>query len=152
MGMKVLRAVISAAVLCATGLALCQAKPKGAGVIGTWRLEHIDSPGPDGKPVEAPQPAGMLIYTPDGHASVQLMYPQATLTNEFVHDGYEATFGTYDLNEALHQLTYHVQGSATREKLVGKSETLTYELPDARHMIIRPVQPGQHWSVTWERY
>jgi hypothetical protein len=80
------------------------------------------------------------------------MYPQTSLSNEFVHDGYEATFGTYELDTEKHQLTYHVQGSATREKLVGRSETLHYEFPDKQHMIIRPTQADQHWSVTWQRY
>src|SRR5579863_7550191 len=96
-------------------------------VVGTWRLVLIQSPGPDGKPSEAPQPTGILIYTKDGHAAVQLMYPQTSLSNEFVHDGYEATFGTYDLDKGKHQLSYHIVGSATREKLVGTSETLHYD-------------------------
>ena len=121
-------------------------------VVGTWHLVHIDSIGPDGKPSEAPQPTGMLIYTKDRHAAVQLMYPQTSLSNEFVHDGYEATFGTYNLDEGKHQLVYHVEGSATREKLVGTSETLHYDFPDSRHMVIRPTQADQHWSVIWERY
>lgn len=121
-------------------------------VVGTWHLVRIESPGPDGKPSEASQPAGMLIYTKDGYAAVQLMYPQTSLSNEFVHDGYEATFGTYDIDARKHQLVYHVQGSATREKLIGTSETLHYEFPDTRHMIIRPTQADQHWSANWERY
>ena len=121
-------------------------------VVGTWHLVRIDAPRPDGKPSNDPQPTGMLIYTRDGHASVQLMYPQTSLSNEFVHDGYEATFGSYDLDASKHQLTYHVQASATREKLVGQNETLHYELPDTRHMVIRPTQSDQHWSVIWERY
>lgn len=121
-------------------------------VVGTWRLVRIESTGSGGKPSKALQPIGMLIYTKDGHAAVQLMYPQTSLSNEFVHDGYEATFGTYDLDAGKHQLIYHVQGSATREKLVGTSETLHYDFPDSRHMIIRPTQADQHWSVTWERY
>ena len=121
-------------------------------IVGTWHLVRIESPGPDGKPSETLPPTGILIYTKDGHASVQVMYPQTSLQNEFVHDGYEATFGTYDLDRGKHQLVYHVQGSATREKLVGTSETLHYDFPDSRHMIIRPTQTNQHWSVTWERY
>lgn len=133
-------------------LAYAQAGSQRPGIVGTWRLVHIESLSPDAKPSEAAQPTGMLIYTRDGHASVQLMYPQTSLSNEFVHDGYEATFGTYQLDEQKHQLVYHVQGSATREKLVGKSETLHYDLPDNRHLIIRPTQPDQHWSVRWERY
>ena len=46
-------------------------------LIGAWHLEHIDSPEPDGKPSDIPQPKGMLIYTRDGHMSVQLMYPMS---------------------------------------------------------------------------
>lgn len=128
-------------------------KPSGKPqVVGTWHLVRIDSPGPDGQPSNAAQPTGMLIYTQDRHASVQLIYPQITLSNEFVHDGYEATFGTYELDEQKHLLTYHVHASATREKLVGKSEVLHYEFPDGQHMIIRPTEANQHWSVTWQRY
>ena len=40
----------------------------------------------------------------------------------------------------------------TRAKLAGKSETLHYEFPDGRHMLIRPTEAAQHWSVLWERY
>jgi hypothetical protein len=47
-------------------------------LIGAWHLVHIDSPGQDGKPTDIPQPQGMLIYTRDGHMSVQLMYPKST--------------------------------------------------------------------------
>lgn len=116
------------------------------------RSAAIDAPGADGKPANAGEPKGLLIYTRDRHASVQLMYPERSLSNEFVHDGYEATFGTYDLDEKKHLLTYHVEASATREKLVGKSETLRYDFPDAHHMIIRPADGTQHWSVVWQRY
>ena len=133
-------------------LAYARAGSQQPTVVGTWRLVHIELPGQDAQPSGAAQPTGMLIYTRDGHASVQLMYPQTSLSNEFVHDGYEATFGTYELDERKHQLVYHIHGSATRERLVGKSETLHYDLPDSRQMIIRPTQADQHWSVTWERY
>ena len=133
-------------------LSQAQTRPPQPSVVGTWHLVRIESPGADGKPSDAPQPLGMLIYTSDRHASVQLMYPQSSLSNEFVHDGYEATFGTYDMDEAKQQLAFHVQASATRQKLVGKSETLHYEFPDKRHMVIRPTQADQHWFVVWERY
>jgi hypothetical protein len=46
-------------------------------LIGAWHLAHIEAPGPDGKPMDIPQPKGMLIYTLDGHMSVQLMYPKS---------------------------------------------------------------------------
>jgi Lipocalin-like domain len=52
-----------------------------AKLIGAWHLVSIK--GPDGKPVQT-APLGMLIYTSDGHMSVQLMYPkaEAALSNQ----------------------------------------------------------------------
>ena len=150
--MKVTHFAAIIAVLCVGALALCQSPSRKASYIGTYHLVRIDAPSPDGKPINAQQPTGLLIYTRDGHGAVQLMYPQMTLSNEFVHDGYEATFGTIEVDEASHRILYHVQASATRDKLVGQTERLSYELPDPQHMIIRPTDPSQHWSVTWERY
>ena len=123
-------------------------------LIGAWHLEHIDSPGPDGKRSDIPQPKGMLIYTRDGHMSVQLMYPTSAraLSNQYVEDGYEASFGSYDVDEATHTLTHHVQGSNTRDRLVGKDLPRVYTLTDDGHLIIRSANPDEHWSVTWQHY
>ena len=123
-------------------------------LIGAWHLAHIDVPGPDGKPSSIPQPLGMLIYTRDGHMSVQLMYPKSAnaLSNEYVQDGYEASFGSYDVDEATHTLTHHVQGSVTRDLLVGKDLPRVYEFTGDGHLIIKSTRPDEHWSVTWEHY
>jgi hypothetical protein len=43
-------------------------------LIGAWHRVHIDAPGPDGKFKPVPQPKGLLIYTREGHMSVQLTY------------------------------------------------------------------------------
>jgi hypothetical protein len=66
-------------------------------LIGVWHLASIAEP--DGKPVTTGVPIGMLIYTRDGHMSVQLMYPKSAsaLSNEYVQNGYEASFGGYDI-------------------------------------------------------
>lgn len=124
----------------------------GENLIGAWHLVKIDAPGPDGKPTSGPQPTGMLIYTRDGHMSVQLMYPQTTLSNEYAERGYEASFGSYDLDESRHLLMHHVQGSITRNRLVGRDLPRIYQFtPDGR-LIIRSANPDEHWSVTWEKY
>jgi hypothetical protein len=123
-------------------------------LIGAWHLLHIDAPGPDGKSMPIPQPKGMLIYTRDGHMSVQLMYPEAasTLSNDYVLNGYEASFGSYDVDEATHTLTHHVQGSVTRDLLVGKDLLRIYQFTGDGHLIIKSARPDEHWSVTWEHY
>ena len=122
--------------------------------IGAWHLAQIDSPGPDGKSTNDPQPSGMLIYTRDGHVSVQLMYPKSANApnNEYVQDGYEASFGSYDVDEATHTLTHHVQGSNTRDLLVGKDLPRKYEVTTDGRLIIRSANPAEHWRVTWEHY
>jgi Lipocalin-like domain len=94
----------------------------------------------------------MLLYTRDGHMSVQLMYPKSAsdLTNDYVKNGYEASFGSYDVNEQAYTVTHHVQGSIT-EGLVGKDLPRAFQLSD-RRLIIKSTRPDEHWSVTWERY
>ena len=120
-------------------------------LIGAWRLVSIT--GPDRKPV-SDVPQGMLIYTRDGHMSVQLMYPEAAnvQSNEYVRNGYEASFGSYDVNEATHVLTHHVQGSVTRGLLVSKDLPRIYRLSAGGRLIIRSARADEHWSVTWEHY
>src|SRR6266700_7713569 len=96
--MKALRNGALTIVIVACGLSQAQsAHNESSGsarekLIGAWHLAHIEAPGPDGKPMNLPQPKGMLIYTLDGHMSVQLMYPKSAnaLSNEYVQDGYEA--------------------------------------------------------------
>lgn len=120
-------------------------------LIGAWRLVNIT--GPDGKPVSA-LPRGMLIYTRDGHMSVQLMYPKAesALSNQYVQAGYEASFGSYDVDAAKHMVTHRVQGSVTRGLLVGKDLTRIFQFTNDGHLLIKSARPDEHWAVTWEHY
>jgi hypothetical protein len=123
-------------------------------LVGAWHLVHIDAPGPDGKSVPISQPKGMLIYTGDGHLSVQLMSPESanTLSNEYVLNGYEASFGSYEVDEIAHTVTHHVQGSITRALLVGKDLPRKFEFTADGYLIIRSARPDEHWSVTWAHY
>ncbi|MGA8939381.1 MAG: lipocalin-like domain-containing protein [Acidobacteriaceae bacterium] len=123
-------------------------------LIGAWHLIRIDAPGTDGKSVPGPQPKGMLIYTRDGHVSVQLMYPPSAkpVSNEYVLNGYEASFGSYDVNEAAHTVTHHVQGSITRDLIVGKDLPRRFEFTADGDLVIRSTRTDEHWSVTWKHY
>lgn len=157
-GMRALSYGALVAVVAIAGLAQAQSAKKQVGdrekLIGAWHLKHIEAPGPDGKPMDIPQPQGMLIYTRDGHMSVQLMYPKSAdaLSNEYVLKGYEASFGSYDIDEAKHTVTHHVQGSVTRDLLVGKDLPRVYQFTDDGHLIIKSARPDEHWRVTWEHY
>jgi len=154
--MKTLPWIVVAMAVILAG-ARAQSYPSTSGrnaLIGAWHLVRIDAPGPEGKAASTLQPEGMLIYTRDGHMSVQLMYPRSANSpdNEYVLGGYEASFGSYDVNEAKHLVTHHVKGSITRNLLVGKDLPRVYQLTGDGHLIIRSEDPQEHWSVTWEHY
>lgn len=123
-------------------------------LIGAWHLVHIHSSGANGAETDAPQPLGMLVYSRDGHVSVQLMYPkpQHDLNNQYVRDGYEASFGSYEVDEATHTLTHHVQGANTGDLLIGKDLSRIYQFTHDGHLLIRSARSDEHWSVEWEHY
>ena len=123
-------------------------------LIGAWQLVSLQVPGPDGKTISVSHPAGMLIYTRDGHVSVQLMYPasESAISNEYVLNGYEASFGSYDVNEAKHIVTHHIQGANTRDLLVGKNLPRVYEFDNEGNLIIKSARSDEHWSVIWKHY
>lgn len=119
-------------------------------LIGAWHLVSIEQLGPDGKLIHLTNLKGMLIYTREGHISVQIMYPasEATVSNDYVLNGYEASFGSYDVDEAARTLTHHVQASITHG-LVGKDLTRAYRFSNGC-LIIKSTRSDEHWSVMWE--
>jgi len=121
---------------------------------GAWRLAWLEEPGADGK-VHRADCTGLLVYTPDGHMAVQVMYrnPQAATQGgpvQYAEGGYEASFGTYEINEGTHTFHYHVDGALVRS-LVGKDLTRLYEF-SGKHLIVKSPDPNEHWRVAWEHY
>lgn len=121
-------------------------------LIGAWHLVSMEEPGPDGKLRHITNRTGQLIYTRDGHMSVQLMYPasESTVSNDYVLNGYEASFGKYDVDESARTVTHHVQASVTHG-LVGKDLTRAFQFSNGQ-LIIKSTRPDEHWSVTWQHY
>lgn len=148
------------AVAALTGIAQAQSTidknaPRGSErepLIGTWRLAWMEEPGADGKVRRTDGRKGTLVCTRDGRMSVQVMYPKPETEpgNMYAKDGYEASFGSYDVNEGTHTLTYRVEGALVRA-LIGKNFARVYRFSDGR-LIIRSAQPDEHWSVIWEHY
>ena len=92
-------------------------------LIGAWHMVSIDEPESDGKVVSHTDRQGMLVFTSDGHTSVQVMYPASEassfVSTAYAERGYEATYGTYVVDEQTHTVTSHVQGALVRT-LIGK--------------------------------
>lgn len=158
--MKALLCWTLAAVAVLSGLSQAQSPEKKdadpgsarAKLTGAWRLVSMEEPGADGKLNRVTDRKGMLIYTRDGHMSVQLMLPKSEsgVSNDYVQNGYEASFGSYEVNEEAHTVTHHVEGSVTRG-LVGKDLPRVFQFSDG-HLIVKSSRPDEHWSVTWEHY
>ena len=120
--------------------------------VGAWRLAWMEEPGPDGTIARITDRKGTLMYTQDGRMSVQIQFPdsQSSVSNDYILNGYEASFGTYEVNEAAQTITRHVEGSITRG-LVGQSLTRPYRFSNGR-LTMRSVRLEERWSTMWERY
>ncbi|MGA8442796.1 MAG: lipocalin-like domain-containing protein [Candidatus Sulfotelmatobacter sp.] len=126
--------------------------------VGAWRLAWLEEEGADGK-IHGADCTGMLVYTSDGHLSVQVMYrdrqanPQAATSAapvQYAEGGYEASFGTYEIDERAHTFTFHVEGALVRT-LIGKDLTRAYEFSGKR-LMVKSSSPDEHWRVAWEPY
>lgn len=122
-------------------------------LVGAWKLAWLEEAGADGT-VHRADCTGLLVYTRDGHMSVQVMYrdPQAHQSGsaQYAQGGYEASFGRYEVDEGAHTFTFHVEGALVRS-LIGKDLTRVFELSGNR-MIVKAANPNERWRVAWERY
>ena len=122
--------------------------------VGAWRLVWLEEPGIDGKPHRV-DCSGLLVFTRDGHMSVQVMQqnPQAETHAgpvQYAQGGYEASFGTYKIDERTHSFTYHVEGGLVRS-FVGKDLTRLYEF-SGKQLVVKSAGQNEHWRVVWEHY
>ncbi len=122
-------------------------------LIGPWRLVWLEEPGAVGK-VHRADCTGLLVYTSDGHMSVQVMYrnPQTSQGGpvQYAQGGYEASFGRYEIDKRAHAFTFHVEGALVRT-LVGKHLKRVYQL-SGKQLIVKSPDPNEHWRVAWEHY
>jgi Lipocalin-like domain len=122
--------------------------------VGAWRLVWLEQPGADGK-LHRIDCCGMLVYSRDGHMSVQVMErdPQAQTEagpQQYSQGGYEASYGTYRVDEKAHTFTFHVEGALVRT-LIGKDLPRVYEF-SGNQLIVKSTQADERWRVTWQRY
>lgn len=124
-------------------------------LIGAWKLVKLDQPGPDGR-LEQIESSGMFVFTRDGHLSVQVMNrgpkQQGTPTGpeQYSQGGYEASYGSYTVDDQAHTFTFHVEGALVRS-LIGRDLLRTFEIAGDR-MIVKSARTDEHWCAVWKRY
>jgi hypothetical protein len=122
--------------------------------IGAWRLTSLEQEGAGGK-IHRSDSTGLLVFTRDGHISVQVMERNsqaeiATGPEQYSQGGYEASFGTYAIDEPAHTFTFHVEGALVKT-LIGKDLPRAFEL-EGKQLIVKSTRPDEHWRVVWEHY
>jgi hypothetical protein len=98
--------------------------------VGAWKLISLEEPSADGLLHKA-DCAGMFVFTRDGRASVQVMYRNAETANAYAHSGYEASYGTYHIDDAS-TFTFHIDGSLVRT-LIGKDLRRAHQISGNRN-------------------
>ena len=85
-------------------------------------------------------------------ASSQANPPETTNAApvQYAQGGYEASFGTYQIDESTHTFTYHVEGALVRT-LIGKDLTRIYDF-SGKQLIVKSSSLEEHWRVAWEQY
>ena len=122
--------------------------------VGAWRLAWLEEPDADGR-IHRADCTGLLVYTRDAHISVQVMYRHAGAGGQggpvqYAQGGYEASFGSYQVDENSHTFTFHVEGAMVRS-LVGKDLPRAFVF-SGNQLIVKSTDPNEHWRVAWEHY
>jgi Lipocalin-like domain len=148
--------ILVAAAASSTGVAQAGDQDKGSvrdKLVGSWRLAWVEEQQADGTMKRFSDRRGTIVYTRDGNMSVQIMLPQgenAPGDNPVKYDqgSYEAYFGPYDVDEAAHTVTHHVQGALVRS-LIGKNLARVYRF-EGNQLILKSSRPDEHWTIAWE--
>jgi len=116
-------------------------------LVGAWKLVSLEELNEDGQ-VHKADCAGMFVFTSDGKASVQVMYQNAQPGSAYAAGGYEASYGSYRINDAS-TFTFHIEGALVRT-LIGKDLKRAYEISGNR-LTVKSTNPTEHWKIVWER-
>ncbi len=122
---------------------------------GAWKLLALERPGPDGQ-MSRMECCGMFVFTRDGRLSVQVMdrgsKPQTATAagDQYSQGGYEASYGSYVVDEKEHTFTFHVEGALV-PSLIGKDLPRRYEFK-GDELIVQSTRRDERWRAIWVRY
>jgi lipocalin-like protein len=125
-----------------------------AQLVGAWRLAWIETEGTDGQ-LHRLDRTGILVYTNDGHMSVQIMAREAGAPApsgpvQYEQGGYEAYYGRYDVDPSAHSVTHHVEGALVRS-LIGHDLTRMCQF-SGKQLVLKSSRADEHWTIAWEHY
>jgi hypothetical protein len=146
------------------GPAVGQPKSLKDELVGSWKFVTSTSKRDDDSPTWGHDPVGSLIFTGNGRFSLQIMrsdrpkYKSNTrmrgslIENQATTRGTLSYFGTYDVNESNHTLTFHVVGSSfPNYNDTDQNRTVTLTADDLRIENPSPSRGRGPTFQSWER-
>ena len=125
-----------------------QGRPGLNSLVGEWRMTSLEV-GSEGDRQSVPY-SGQIIFTESGTMSVQAMNPDRSAPDTaYTVNGYEAFYGTVDVDRRAGTFTVTVQSSLARD-LIGQELTRVFDV-SARTLVLTPADPAEGWRVTYER-
>ncbi|KRA99877.1 hypothetical protein ASD83_05160 [Devosia sp. Root685] len=137
-------AAVLAAILALTGPVFSQENSPADLLEGVWQMLP-----PEGVDASEPHFTGQIVFSEAGTMSVQAMDPDPTLTTTYMVDGYEAFYGTYEVDEAGGTFVVTVESALGRD-LIGQELERAFEVTEGR-LTLTPTNPEEKWRVTYER-
>ncbi|MGW1342923.1 lipocalin-like domain-containing protein [Kribbella sp. NPDC002412] len=122
---------------------------RGAGaLIGAWRMTSLEA-GTEGNLQPVPY-SGQIVFTKAGTMSVQALNPDTDAPDTpYTLNGYEAFYGTFDVDRSAGTFDVTVESSLVRD-LIGQRLTRVFEV-NGDKLVLTPPDPAEGWRVTYER-
>lgn len=134
--------------------------------IGSWKLIIYETRTSKGQTYEENDYIGQLIYSKDGHMSVQMVKPNRPKfpddleerSNEDVitaFEGYGGYFGTYTINEEKGIITHHLMGAHVPNWEGMDFERFYRFIGDKLELTSRPFRSEDieiYQYILWERF
>jgi len=139
-----------------------------ASLIGVWWLQSRIDAAADGSPREEPSlgsdPLGILVYSPGRFAAQfmkrdrsELSGPGASISgrnNTAAVDGYDAYFGTYEMDQSTGEVVHRLEGALTPENVgIEVSRNLKVEGDQLEIRLATTTSDGEPVTrtLTWKR-
>lgn len=113
-------------------------------IVGFWQLRT-----PQGVVVTESEFTSQIIFSRDGIMAVQAMSPDPEGESAYMRAGYEAYYGTYEVDENAGTVTFTVESAIARD-LIGQKLERNLEVSE-NELTLTPTNPAESWSVTYER-
>lgn len=113
-------------------------------IVGFWQLRT-----PQGVVVSEEEFTSQIIFSQDGLMAVQAMSPDPDGESAYMRAGYEAYYGTYEVDEEAGTVTFTVESAIARD-LIGQELERNMDVSE-NELTLTPTSPDEDWSVTYER-